>query len=194
MFHPITGAILAGGLSTRMGQDKVLLRLRDGRTMLEHVAQAMEGVCSQVVLIGARDPGQVRGFVVIDDLRPHCGPLGGIEALLASGIDPRGQYLVCPCDVPSLTTSILRLLTISNERATTVFHVQGRSIGEIEPLPARISAEALPAVRRLLDAGRRSVWMLMEELQSEVVSLTPDQARQLHNVNTSDDLRMVNDS
>jgi molybdopterin-guanine dinucleotide biosynthesis protein A len=189
----MTGAILAGGMSTRMGQDKASLRLRDGRTMLHRMVRVMGELCEPVVIVGPHIPGDTDHHVHVDDLRKHCGPLGGIEALLASGIDPQGQYLICPCDLPLITAVILRMLMESGGRPATAFHLEGTPAQSIESLPARISADALPAVRRLLDAGQRSIWKLMEELRPNVVTLDADLARRLHNVNTPDDLREMNE-
>lgn len=215
-----TGAVLSGGLSSRMGSPKQFLRLPDGRMMIDHVIDALAGVCQRILIVGsgtdstsnqsnadagtsAASPspqpsplrerevhsGQVQRYASIPDLRPHAGPLGGIEALLASGIDAppggAGQYLICPCDVPLITPAVLSLLAQPSDSPATVFRIEGRD--EIEPLPARIGAEALPAVRRMLKTQHRSVWRLMKELQPCIITITARQALQLHNVNTIGD-------
>lgn len=179
---PCTGAILIGGRSSRMGSPKHELRLPDGRTMIEHVSDSMAPLCRRVVMIESH-ASSVMDDSVLRDLRPGAGPLGGIEALLASNID--SQYLICPCDVPLITTDLLRLLLTESQALASVFQVEGRS--EIEPLPARIRAEALPVVRRLLNAQQRPVWKLMRELTPHVVSISESQARALHNVNAIKD-------
>jgi molybdopterin-guanine dinucleotide biosynthesis protein A len=174
-----TGAILIGGHSSRMGLSKHLLRLPDGRTMLEHVRQAIAPLCPKVVAIDSQG-GAAAGETIVRDIRPSAGPLGGIEALLASGID--AQYLICPCDVPLITTDLLRLLLAEAQALASVFRVEGRK--DLEPLPARIRAEALPVVRRLLNAQQRAAWKLMRELAPHVVMISEAQAVALHNVNT----------
>lgn len=178
-----TGAVLLGGRSSRMGTPKHEMRLEDGRTMFDAVMAALSAICGRVVMVGATSPRDSRGSMELPDLRPGLGPLGGIEALLASGID--SQYLVCPCDVPLITPDLLRRLVQPGAALATVFQIEGRDV--LDPLPARISAEALPIVRRLLDAGERSVWRVMQELRPEVVAITENQAMQLHNVNTPEE-------
>jgi len=213
-----TGAVLAGGLSARMGSPKQSLRLPDGRTMIDHVIEALAAVCQRIVIVGsgadstdnqsnaeidnaAPSPqpspirereihsGRAERHATISDLRPQAGPLGGIEALLASGIDAppagAGQYLICPCDVPLITPELLRLLAQPSDGPASVFRVDGRD--EIEPLPARLSTAALPEVRRMLETQHRSVWRLMQELQSRVIPIALQDAFQLHNVNTIED-------
>jgi molybdenum cofactor guanylyltransferase len=180
-----TGAILIGGRSSRMGTPKHLMTVTDGRTMLDHVRSALQPICSRVVVVDAfgNDCGERED--VVRDRRPDTGPLGGIEALLASGID--SQYLVCPCDLPLVTPDLLRMLLAPSAVLASVFQVEGRA--EIEPLPARIRAEVLPIVRRLLNRQQRSVWRLMREVQSQVVKITAAQAWWLTNVNTPEEFR-----
>ena len=175
---PHTGAILAGGGSTRIGSPKHALSLPDGSTMIEAVATALEAVCERLVILGAEDAMPALPHVA--DLRPGCGPLGGIEALLASGIDT--QYLVCPCDLPWVTSELFNALLEPTQATATVFRLEGSA--HIEPLPARICAVALEATRRLLDDGRRAVHQLMAAIDVEEVSAPRAWSKLLTNVNT----------
>ena len=174
---PHTGAVLVGGKSRRMGRPKDALRLADGRTMLETVAATLAEICRCVVVVGDADTQLVQ----IADQRPGQGPLGGIEALLASGIDT--EYLVCPCDVPLVTSRLLRRLTVRTRAPATVFAVER----ELQPLPARICAAALEAVRTLLDGDQRAVARLLRSVETETVAIAPADAALLANVNRPED-------
>lgn len=176
---PHTGAVLAGGASRRMGSPKHTLALPDGRTMLDAVSGALSTVCRQVVVVG--DPADAES---IPDRRPGLGPLAGIEALLASGLD--SEYLVCPCDVPRVTTALLRRLTAPTDAPVTVLRIDGNDV--TQPLPARISDEALDTVRGYLDQGHRSVHGFLQSIETQVVSLPAAEARFLANVNRAEDL------
>jgi molybdopterin-guanine dinucleotide biosynthesis protein A len=186
----LCGAILIGGRSRRMGADKATLVLRDGRTMVEHVAEALAELCDEVLLVGSArgnlggKPGHAGGYVTIADTRTDAGPLGGIEALLMS--NHADEYLVCPCDVPAATAHVLRGLLERRDAPATVLRIHGRD--HFEPLPARIHADALASVTRLLDSGERSVWRLMEELPAAIVEVGDDAVAALRNINTPDDL------
>ena len=179
----IAGAVLAGGASTRMGQPKQSVALDGERAMIEFVIDALAAVCRRVVIVGKAGSAHARGGEVIDDLRPGLGPMGGIESLLASGI--ASQYLVCPCDVPFITSESLGLLLADTKQLATVFRREGA--GEVDPLPARISAGALPVVSRLLDRGRRSVYELMRELGASEITMPRSREPELLNVNTPAD-------
>jgi molybdopterin-guanine dinucleotide biosynthesis protein A len=190
--RPLLGAILAGGLSSRMGgRDKASIVLEDGQTMLEHVAAALRLACETddvAVIVGtkanAAAPGHALDHVMVPDVREQAGPLGGIEALLASGL--AREYLVCPCDMPWITAEVLRVLLQRREATATVLRISGTN--RFDPLPARIAASALPLVREQLDAGVRPVWQLMERMPAAVIDIDARHAPSLRNINTPDDL------
>ncbi len=113
--------------------------------------------------------------------------MGGIEALLATGDDT--EYLVCPCDLPLVTPSLLRRLTRPTAAVVTVFQVEGEA--DFWPMPVRMSVAALDAVRRHLDEGRRAVHDLVRELYPEVIAVSREEAAALANVNTPDDYEQL---
>ena len=182
---PHTGAILAGGKSSRIGSPKHALKLPNGLTMMETVATAMRQVCQRIVVVS--------NFPALDDvkhiadLRDEQGPLAGIEALLASGMDT--QYLVCPCDLPFVNGEILRALTQQTSSTATVLAVEGAEA--TAPLPARISVDALEKVRELLDADSRAVYRLMNVIDIEEVAGPKEWSKLLVNVNTLEDFEQV---
>ena len=182
---PHTGAILAGGKSSRIGSPKHALKLPNGLTMMETVATAMRQVCQRIVVVS--------NFPALDDvkhiadLRDEQGPLAGIEALLASGMDM--HYLVCPCDLPFVNGELLRALTKQTSSTATVLAVEGAEA--TAPLPARISVDALEKVRELLDADSRAVYRLMNVIDIEEVAGPKEWSKLLFNVNTQEDYEQV---
>src|SRR3954464_13510045 len=72
--------ILAGGKSSRMGEDKAFLRL-GGKTLLELAQELVSGVCGSVFVVGDRARF---GPKAIQDIFPDSGPLGGIHAALTA--------------------------------------------------------------------------------------------------------------
>ncbi len=99
------GFVLAGGRSTRMGQDKALLSV-DGRSLLDHALDKLRAL----PLAGAPRIAAARSDLsahapVIADRRPGCGPLSGIEAALAASARPLNVFL--PVDLPLLPPQFL---------------------------------------------------------------------------------------
>jgi molybdopterin-guanine dinucleotide biosynthesis protein A len=188
----IVGAVLTGGHSTRMGRDKSALRMPDGRTMAERVVDSLAPLCGQVVLVGAVSQPWAGVSTIVRDLRPGCGPLGGIEALLASALSE--QYLVCACDSPLVNTNVLQLLMPSAHNSgeiapATVLRPRGRE--RFECLPLRISANALGIVRKHLDRGEYALWRFVQSLDPQIIEIDESQMALLRNVNTPEEFRAI---
>jgi len=177
-----TGAILAGGLSTRMGHSKHDLRLPDGRTMLEATLAVVGEVCHEVVVIAPEK--------VIDNV-PHVhdpeagrGPLAGVIALLESNLSE--HYLVVPCDMPLLTTTLLRTLCSPIPLTARVFQLN--SDEQISPLPISLSANVRSQVHSAQQQGIRSMHGMLAQIQVEIHQLPESHAPCLQNINTPEDL------
>lgn len=95
----VTGVVLAGGGSRRMGRDKALLEWR-GRPLLDHVRARLWAAGCETVVTSRAAPG-----CIADDY-PDRGPLGGIHAVLRSR--PADGYLVVAVDMPLLPVALLR--------------------------------------------------------------------------------------
>lgn len=93
--------ILAGGRSSRMGQDKALLKLDGDSQLCRTVALAKAAGCDQI-LISRNQPG------FINDFYPDAGPLAGIQAALLQV--HASQCLILPVDTPLLNAALLTLL------------------------------------------------------------------------------------
>ena len=184
---PHTGAILAGGKSSRFGSPKHALELPSGLTMIETVAVTMRVVSERIVVVSSFEA--LADVIHIPDIRSEQGPLAGIEALLASGIDT--QYLVCPCDLPFVNGELLRALTKPSSAVATILSLEGDDGDKVDeslsPLPMRISVDALNKVRELLDGECRALYRLLELLDVEEVAGPREWSKQLFNVNTQED-------
>ncbi len=94
----LTAIILAGGRSSRMGQDKAMLQIA-GETQLQRtVALAIAVGCEQI-LVSRNQPG------FIEDVYPEAGPLAGIQAALLHAT--ASQCLVLAIDTPLLNPEVL---------------------------------------------------------------------------------------
>src|SRR5207253_5906553 len=102
-----SGFVLAGGASTRMGQDKALLPYR-GTCLLAHVAAVVHEAVGNVAVLGDRDRYGSLGFLVHADLVSGAGPLGGLYTALT--VTETDWNVVVGCDMPGLSASILDLL------------------------------------------------------------------------------------
>ncbi len=152
--EPFTGLVLAGGRSTRMGRDKALLRLPDGRTLLERaVAILREAGAGEVIVStgSGRSYGMPGTCEVVDDL-PDKGPLAGLVAGFAIAADER--IVVLAVDLPHITREfVIDLLGL----ATAQRGIVPMRTDLAEPLAAVYPRSAYESARVALRGGRLSL-------------------------------------
>ena len=153
---PVTGFVLAGGKSTRMGRDKALLDWR-GRTMLDHMRDLLQSVA---------DPVHVVGRDQLPDQLPNLGPLSGIAtALDATATDAN---IIVAVDLPHLTRNFMKYLRMRLENSS--HPLLACRNGPDFPLCLGIWRPMLPEIKRRLAAGQLSVRGMIESISSEIIS------------------------
>lgn len=128
----LSAVILAGGESRRMGQDKAWFE-KGGQPLIRRVLSTVRDSGIQEVLISGRadtDYSTLR-CPVLFDLKPGCGPLGGIERTLAAAT--ASLALVLAVDLPGITAAFLRKLAAHCDPLTGAIP---KLRGELEPLAA----------------------------------------------------------
>jgi molybdopterin-guanine dinucleotide biosynthesis protein A len=111
--EPVNGFVLAGGKSSRIGQDKALLRLQ-GKPLVEIAADLLGTVCRQVFLLAPEDRYPFLRLPAVPDRRPDGGPL--VALVSALGHSETDGNLFLPCDMPFLTTGILvRMISLAQD-------------------------------------------------------------------------------
>ena len=95
------GVVLAGGLSSRMGEDKSYLP-RGDQTMLDYTSGLLQQLGLEVVVSGQPQIGGIADAIA------EAGPVGGIYSVLQQ--HPASELLIVPVDMPLLSVPILRYL------------------------------------------------------------------------------------
>ncbi len=179
------GALLAGGGSRRMGEDKAGLAWRAGLTLGEAVESALLDACDRVVVLGHGAGLPPRsGRLRLEDAEAGGGPLQAMATLLESGLAE--VYVIAPCDMPGLTAAVLRALARGAEGQGLDGAGLVRAEGSLAVLPLSLRASAAPKVRALVDRGVRRVGQLRTELALARVH-ADDVVDTLRNINTPAD-------
>lgn len=129
---PFAAVLLAGGKSRRMGRDKALLPLPDGRTLWERqrdVLHALEP--AEWFVSGSWREGFPADLPWLADAVADRGPLAGITAALKEMRSSR--LVVLAVDLPAMTANFLRALL---QESSTAGMVPQRANGFFEPLAA----------------------------------------------------------
>ncbi|TGB04588.1 molybdenum cofactor guanylyltransferase [Halobacillus salinus] len=155
------GLILAGGGSTRMGQDKAGLPLGD-KTVLRLIYEQLNKVTSHVVV---NSNVERNGYENVSDVIQDGGPLAGIHAgLLHTEAD---WLVVSACDTPFISKEVYEVLLQSKGPNTQVVvpYYQGRH----QPTSAIFHQSCLAPLERILQEGERKVSRLFDEVQVQPV-------------------------
>jgi molybdopterin-guanine dinucleotide biosynthesis protein A len=184
----VTGVVLAGGRSARMGADKALLPLGSDRLLQRSLTALRQ--CFDRVMIIANDLDAYRAFglPVHPDEQPGLGPIGGVCAALQHAVTP--AIFVVACDMPFLDPGLIRRMTARLEDFDAVVP---KPAGRFEPLHALYQRRILAEVRAAIAAGELSMQHLLGRLRLNVITDRDlagcaDAARLFFNINTPADL------
>ncbi len=183
----VSAAIMAGGKSRRMGQDKAWIEL-DGEPLIARVAMVLAQVADEVIVV-ANDPryGSL-GLRVVPDRFPEGGALGGIATGVSAAAHER--VLVAACDLPFLSAEVWRVLLEHRFEADVVIPKVG---GEFETLHAVYTKACVAPMERALAAGKMRVISFFDEVrvqpveERELREVDPT-LRSFTNVNTPEEL------
>jgi molybdenum cofactor guanylyltransferase len=176
-----TLALLAGGASRRLGQDKVAL-------FLPALLETLLPLGLPVLVIGRAGEG---ARFVADDF-PGTGPLGGLATALR--LAEGAPTLALACDLPLMTADAVAWLlaqgadTPPAKNGLIACHPE---TGAYEPLFSVYHASCLTLIQERLASGRRSLQGLIEEGEFEFVTLPDEYAPCLTNVNRPEDLQAL---
>lgn len=168
-FPPITGLVLAGGQSLRMGQNKALLRW-EGHPLYRRTALLMAPSCKAVYL--SVNPAVMTDYpdwpCLYDDLSlRNEGPL---TALISAWQNlPLANWLVLSCDYPTITATSIRELVQQwdGESPMALRSEDGRP----NPLMALYPANLFPAMKVFFRNGGRSLRIFLEQHQIKLIEL-----------------------
>ena len=182
----ISGVILAGGRSSRMGgEDKAQLMLH-GQPLWQHVWQRLAPQVDDVSISANRhldryQQAQLR--VITDTLPDFPGPLAGMLSALQQIESPWIAFSAC--DTPFIPADYVSRLWQNKKQAPAVWV---RSCQRDHPALALVSSSILPALVRYLESGERRVMHFLQSAGGEAVAFNDDE-RAFVNINTPDELR-----
>jgi molybdenum cofactor guanylyltransferase len=160
----VTGVILAGGQSRRMGRDKAFLPFGKG-LLIERVIEVVQQVIDDVILI-TNTPEQYQhfGLPMFSDVIPQAGSLGGIYTGLVSAKTPHSLCLAC--DMPFVKPEFLRLLCDTAAEADVVIP---RNAEDFQPLCAVYSQVCREPIRQKIEASRLKITGFFDQVRVRII-------------------------
>lgn len=144
----ITGVVLGGGQSRRMGKDKRFLDW-EGKNFLDNVCLTMGKLFDEVLLVTAKEDYSCAHLPVrlVTDVIPHKGSLGGLYTGIKEGSHP--FVFVVACDMPFLNPlAISRLCALPQSDVVIVKLSTG-----FQPLHGRYSKRCCPIIEQMIQEG-----------------------------------------
>jgi molybdenum cofactor guanylyltransferase len=169
----IAGFVLAGGGSTRFGQDKSLVRIGN-QILLVRLCSVLGAATRSATIVGSAERYSGFGVECVADRWPGEGPLGGIITALLASTETRGSLqwiVVIGCDMPFLTVEWLKYLTqraLSSDAEVVV----PKSRYGLEPLCACWRVTSADRLLAIFENGVRRVSEAMKHLAMEVLDET----------------------
>ena len=192
-FSNISGVVLGGGQSRRMGEDKRRLRW-EGEPFLDRVCRVMSSLFEEVLVVTAKQDYDCAHLPVrlVTDKILQKGSLGGLYTGLIEA--KHSLVFVVACDMPFLVRG--NVVRICSEPVSDVVVV--KLLNKIQPMHARYSKKCLPLMEEMIDKGDLKIQQLVSSLDLNVKILDEtlfddiDPFRQsFYNINTPADLEFV---
>ena len=185
---PVSGVVLVGGASKRMGSPKQML-VRQGMSLGERAAKALGAHLDSIVLAGSGPvPEAILDLTTLGDAPGVKGPLAGI--LAAMQYRPDRAWLVAACDMPHISAEAVGWL-LEQRRAETWAVLPRSGPQMVEPLLAVYE----PSIRPLLEERAANGWWGFQPLQKsdrvDCPEIPLDLANFWSNVNTPEQIRQT---
>ncbi|HEY6838857.1 MAG TPA: molybdenum cofactor guanylyltransferase [Geobacteraceae bacterium] len=141
----ITGVLLVGGKSRRMGRDKAFLKI-GGVPLYERMLRVLEDNFDAVILVGDSDDRFICHLPIYPDIHPGSA-LGGLFTGIQRATTDR--IFVAPCDIPFPSAPLVRYLCAASEGNDVTVPLTANGL---EPLFAVYRKSCLPPMKTLLKA------------------------------------------
>jgi len=189
----VTGIILAGGKSRRMGEDKRYLVLGE-QTLLERGLEVLHSIFQEALVVIAQDsPPLGIDARVVRDLVPECGSLGGLYSGLMQATTP--WVFVVACDMPFLNQAVIAQFT---SRRATADIVMAKLDARLHPMHALYGKQCLPVLEQMIQARQLKIQAMVSQsslrvryvTEADLLTIDPF-GRSFYNVNTLADLEVA---
>jgi molybdenum cofactor guanylyltransferase len=183
----VTGIILAGGKSSRMGQDKGLIEL-GGKKLVEIAVNNLTQVCAEIIISANSSVYEQFGYRVVPDVHQDIGPMGGLYSALSAS--KARLNIALSVDLPFVNRELLEYLRGKAEGYEAVAPVS--ATGFYEPLCAVYDRSVLPVIEKCIENREYKMQYFLDKVHLNKILISdslPFFTPQLFtNLNTAGDL------
>jgi len=167
MYSDITGVILAGGKSSRMGENKSFLKLGN-QTIIERIVDLMKSIFSEVIII-TNTSGEYKflNLPLYEDIYKWKGPLAGIHSALTRS--QTEKIFVLSCDVPLMSKEMIEYIIECESDKSIVFC---EAAGYHQPLVGVYSKKILSEIEKFIsnnEMSDKSFHQFLKMVDAEII-------------------------
>ena len=187
----MTGVILSGGKSARMGTNKAFLKI-EGRRLIDRIMMMFRDMFREVILVTNSPLDYLdQDCIIASDVYKNKGALGGIYTGLFYASDD--HVFVSACDMPFLKRSFVEYMIRCADRYDIVVPEPPDGL---QPLHAVYSKRCLSPIKKLMDTGNLKITGFYKGLRTMVIpgkdiSRFDPEGKMFINVNTREDLERL---
>jgi molybdopterin-guanine dinucleotide biosynthesis protein A len=174
--------ILAGGKSSRMGEDKGLKLLHD-KHLIQYVIDSLIPYFHEIKISTNNSEYNRFGYELVPDIFPEKGPMGGIYSALKNS--PSNDIFITGCDMPCIfRSSIEHLLQQKNQSATVAVYK-----GKVQPLFGIYNRNLIPVLETKIEQNKLKMIELLQEIKAMFIEMNDEDV--FLNINTLEDFKQL---
>lgn len=183
----ITGIVIAGGKSQRMGSDKGAIEF-NGKTFMQHSIDALTDITNDVFIVSNSSTHDCFNLKRVNDIVENSGPLAAIYTGLF--YTKTSYNIILSCDIPLIHQSILNELITQYTDEYDVIYVEANK--KAMPLIALYHKRCAKTCLELLNSGEKRLSKLTNRLHSKTIVLDESLEKFTSNINTPYELKQLN--
>lgn len=184
----LSTGILAGGKSTRMGQNKALLEFNN-RRFIDRIADELSGFSETVISAAAKGDYEDLGLPVVYDEHQEIGPIEGIYQILRAA--SQEYVFICAADMPFIKKELVSYMAEFISSDYDCFCLMDEE--HVHPLCAIYSKRMLGVIEELIARGQYRLVNILNKVRTKYIKLeyTRFEKKLVKNINTKDEYRRL---
>lgn len=176
--------VLAGGKSSRMGQNKALLQM-ESRRFIDRICEELSGFSEVLISDAKKGTYEDLGLKVVYDEHADIGPLEGIYQILSNAKED--YVFICAADMPFIKKELVEYMAefISSDYDCYCLVDEDH----IHPLCAIYSKKMLDVVREQIESGNYRILQVLRKVRTKYIKLSQTcfDRRIVRNINTREE-------
>lgn len=179
----VTAIILAGGKSSRMGEDKGLMSF-DGKAMIEFIINSVKPIVTNIIIITNNKKYKQFGHPVFEDEIKDKGPLSGILTGLHKS--NTSKNLILSCDTPFINEDLLKLILSHSENYEVVIPEKNNITHQ---LIGFYNKSCTKTIKESILENQLKIKLAIQKLNYKIVDANHIDQHVFHNINTKEDAK-----